>query len=198
VGAVQYLPAGTQLQVQSLIAASPAFAMPQYADLGLAEVWSRISGRLVNHELETPERIFISRRDHLVRVCLNVQEIEDFFLSRGFVIIYPEDHPFVDQVTLFAKASIVAGFGGSGMFNMMYGPSSKKIVIAASSYTANNEWLMASVGGDELHYFWGESEVAHPAKGWSWEAFQSNFRFDLEANSAALDAIIESPTPAVN
>ena len=35
---------------------------------------------------------------------------------------FPKDHSYLDQKMMFERARVIAGFGGSGMFNMMFAP----------------------------------------------------------------------------
>ena len=97
----------------------------------------------------------------------------------GFTVIYPEDLDFGTQVSLFQQAEVVAGFGGSGLFNTMFAPNRTVLILTGDSYTPNNEYLIKSVIGGDLHYFWADSQIKHPPRGWTWAAFQSNFVFDV-------------------
>ena len=51
-------------------------------------------------------------------------------------------------------------------------------LISGDSYNAENEHLIAAVNGNDLHYFWGRSEIPMPNR-FSLEAFRSVFSFDL-------------------
>ena len=68
------------------------------------------------------ERLFVSRRRHgdLNRLCRDADQVESVFADHGFDIVYPEDYSLPDQAALFRTARVVAGFGGSGMFNLMH------------------------------------------------------------------------------
>lgn len=182
---------GEPVQVERLYAATPGFAMPHYADKGLADVWAKIGDRLVRRGAESPDMIFSSRRPQNIRSCLNVDEVEEFFAGLGFSVIYPEDHSLPDQVTMFSRARLIAGFGGSNMFCTMFAPRTPKIIISGDSYTANNEQLISSVVGGDIHYVWGDSEVKHPSGGWTWPAFQSNFRLDLDRVEREVKHIVD-------
>ncbi len=176
---IEYVPAGTRVLVEHLYAATPGFAQPHYADQALAEVWERI-GTELSLPVETPPRIFVSRRKAGIRTCTNTVEVEEFFRSKDFAVVYPEDHSFPEQVTMFRNASAIAGFGGSGMFSAMFAPGVPKLIVAGDGYTANNEFLIAAVAGGDVHYFWGDSEEKHPEGGWTWDAFQANFHLRID------------------
>lgn len=187
---ITYIPPGEAVIVESLVAATPALAMPQYVDRSLGEVWGQIRSRLSDHSSHESERIFSSRRPKKTRTCLNASEVEQFFADLGFTVFYPEDHSFEEQVRMFAGARIVAGFGGSNMFNTMYAPGATKVVVSGTSYRANNEQLIASVVGGDIHYFWGRSEIEHPKGKWTKAAYLSNFTVDLGRYGSEIERIV--------
>ena len=176
---VTYIPPNEAVRVSSLYAATPAFVMPHYASPELGEVWATLARAMTRQQQETPRRLFVGRRVRNIRSCLNTDEVESFFTELGFTVIYPEDHEFAEQVTMFANAEVIAGFAGSGLFNMMFAPDKTVIVICADTYTATNEYLIASVIGGRLHYFLAEAEIKHTRGKWTKAGYQSNFRFDV-------------------
>jgi capsular polysaccharide biosynthesis protein len=178
-GRVEFIDPAEFVQVSVLYGATPEFSMPAFVDGGLGETWARISAANRVPGRSGPAKIFVSRKSGK-RACHNRAEVEDLFRDLGFVIVFPEEHSFEEQVTMFADADVLAGFAGSGMFGMMWGQPKTTILIGASSYTATNEYLIGSVLGSDLHYFWGPSDIAHPVRGWTWPAFQSNFTFDVD------------------
>ena len=121
--------------------------------------------------------------------------VEAFFSRLGFAIVYPEDLAFGDQIATFAGARVIAGFAGSGMFNMMFAPNATVLVLSGDSYTAINEYLIKSVVGGDIHYFWSPAVVRHPEGGWTWEAYRSNFVFDLDRfGTEILDVVTDATT----
>ncbi len=183
---VEYVRARTAVTVESLVAATPGFTMPGYAAPELAEVWREMGRRMAPAPVAPTPRLFVSRRPSTRRHCRSTTEVEEFFAAEGFAVVYPEDHPFTDQVAMFRSAEVVAGFAGSGMFTMMFSDVRRRILVTSSSYTANNEFLIASVQGGTLDLFWGPADVPRPEDAFSLEAFQSNYDFDVAANADAL------------
>lgn len=178
---IEYVRPGAGVQVEELYGCTPDWAMPRYCAAELAEVWQRIRSGCMNYDLtQTPERIFIARRPRDIRTCLNAEEVEEFFGRLGFTILYPEDMPFADQIATFANARVIAGFAGSGMFSSMFAPDATVLVLSGDSYTALNEYLIKSLVGGDIHYFWSPALLRHPAGRWTWEAFRSNFIFDID------------------
>jgi capsular polysaccharide biosynthesis protein len=176
--------------VETLYGPTPQLENPHYVDPELADVWARLGERLPAGRPSQLDKIFISRRPSTKRHCHQTPEIEAFFASAGFTVLFPEDHSYVDQKMIFARARVIAGLGGSGMFNMMFNPRATVVIISGSSYNAHNEHLIAAANGNELHYFWGRSEIPMPPDRHSRAAFESSFTFDVRRHRRALRKII--------
>ena len=193
---IEYIRPGAGVRVDELYGCTSDWSMPHYAAPELADVWERIGAGCTRQQLAgAPKLIFVSRRPRENRTCLNVEEVEAFFSRLGFTILYPEDLAFGDQIATFAGARVIAGFAGSGTFNMMFAPSATVLVLSGDSYTAINEYLIKSVVGGDIHYFWSPAVVRHPEGGWSWEAYRSNFVFDLDRfGTEIVDVVIDATT----
>lgn len=166
---------------------------PRYVHAEMTKLWAQLARHLVTTAPAEPfRRIFVSRPPALkVRPCTNTTEVEEFFGARGFTVVYPERHDLAEQASIFAGAEVVAGFAGSALVNVQFCRDLKSlIVLGHQAYTARNEYLMASLLGCELHYFWSRADVSHPTAGWSQEAFRSSWRFDLEQHQRDLDRIV--------
>jgi capsular polysaccharide biosynthesis protein len=183
------------VRLSSVVAATPMFhnAMPHYVHPDLPAVWRRISEGLAPTATPPNRRLFVSRRmDRKNRNCRNTPEVEEYFTAAGFEIVYPERHDLAEQARLFAEAEVVAGFGGSGMFNVLHCRGLKAmLVLTHEAYTARNELLFAAALEADLHYFWSRPDLEHPPGGWSEEAYYCDWEFDLRGNRAELDAVLE-------
>ena len=181
--------AGQPLRFDVLYAATPLMSQPQWIDPGMSEFWQELKERVVGPGVELQRPVFSTRAPRGERTCLNTSVVEELFESRGYEILLPETLPFAEQVRRFASAPAVAGFGGSNLFQMMFAPAGPRCVVAGDSYTAINEYMIAAVGGNPIHYSFHNSEIVHPENGWSWAAFLSNFTFDID-NDPMLNAAI--------
>lgn len=190
---VEYIRPAECLAVQTLYASTPEYVMPQYVAPDLAEIWDTIRVGCERPEGPLPDRLFVARRPRPIRTCRNAEEVEDMFSRLGFELFYPEDHDFGHQVAAFRHAKVIAGFGGSGMFSSMFAPGTTVITINGDTYTATNEEMIRAVVGGDIHYFWGDSEIKHPRDSWSWDAYQSNFTFDVDRFASELKEIVEQP-----
>jgi capsular polysaccharide biosynthesis protein len=168
-----------------LFGASPLWhnAPPFAAHPAITETWRRMReywlGRATGAEGAGP-RIFVTRRSGFRR-CRNVAAVEEVFRRRGFAIVQPELLTLEAQVSAFARARVVAGFAGSGMFNLTYATERLRAVLVVShtSYDARNEELYAAAHGVPLHYFWSPADTTHPEGGFDYRARQSHWAADL-------------------
>jgi len=182
--------------LESVVGATPMWhnQARQYVHPDIAGVWSRLAKEITVGGAERSKRIFISRTTQSrYRQCRNIRDVEEFFASHGFEIVYPEDHDLGEQAAIFAKAEVIAGFGGSGLFNVLFSQSlATLIVLSPETYTARNEHLFSSVIGCKVHYFWSTPDTSHPTDGWSVEAYRSEWEFDFARNGATLARLFKS------
>jgi capsular polysaccharide biosynthesis protein len=180
--------------LQTAYGATPMFhnATPHYVHPQIRAVWRRLREGLDRSGSPRFDRVFLSRRDTLGnRRCLNRAEVEQRFAAEGFEIVYPEDYPMRHQAGMLEHARVVAGFGGSAMFNTLFAEHLEKmIVLNQEGYTARNEHLIALALGVDIHYLWSVPQVQHPEGGWSQEAYKSNWMFDFRRLGTALDELL--------
>ncbi len=187
----------TPVRVDLLVGASQMLYNPRHARYvhpGLVEVWDDLRDALRTPASTLPERprkLFVSRGGDLNRSCRNADDVEKLFESNGFTIVRPEQFDIPGQVDLFAGADVVAGFGGSAMFNMIYCENpGKRIIIAPTGYGARNEYLISSLRGDDYYHFFCPPDISHPPGGWSRDAFFSSFEFDFASDGDALQRVL--------
>jgi capsular polysaccharide biosynthesis protein len=188
------------VQLRSVYSGTPMWhnSSPHSVHPGITEVWQRMRQNLVRDLAPTGGRIFVSRAPDIKnRPCTNTAEVEEYFAERSFAIVRPEHHPLSEQARLFSGAEVVAGFGGSGLFNVLFSTNpSKLIVLSHQGYTARNEYLFASLLGCELIYLWSTPEILHPRGDWTLEAFHSPWAFDFDLHHETLRQILEEGTGA--
>lgn len=112
---------------EELVVPERLFRLNHSVDPALAWVHRRIGSQFeagAEAGVETPERIYLSRRKlsfkQLTRVIANEVLVEQLFRQAGFTVIYPEELPFEDQVALYANARVVAGPSGSALHNSLF------------------------------------------------------------------------------
>lgn len=86
-------------------------------------------------------KIFISRERYNQRYLERINELksqqryykdekqlEDFFKSEGYEIVYAEDYGLIDQIKLFSEAKTIASVAGAGLFNLLWSNQDTKII----------------------------------------------------------------------
>lgn len=164
-----------------MLAATPALSLSQYVHSAALRVWKNASDALSDGSY-FGESIFVSRSAGLVRPCRNQSVVETWFARHGFEVVYPETLSIEAQVSMFRSAKRIAGFGGSGLLNVVFasGCSSDLLVINSKSYGTWTEYLIRKLNPGKVAYYWCDSEVDHPNGGWSLEAFESGFSVDMK------------------
>jgi capsular polysaccharide biosynthesis protein len=189
------------VRVERLVAATPMMSHPAYVHPRIEEVWSRTARALVAASAEeaTPRRLFCSRREQQGpgvfrgnrRACRNAEAVEALFVEHGFTVVHPEDFPLPVQARMFTDAEVVAGYAGSAMFNLVFCQRPTRVILVSSeSYTAKNEYLVASVLGHHLDVAWCEAETPMPAGRWDRDAFTSAFSFDFAREGRFLAEVL--------
>jgi capsular polysaccharide biosynthesis protein len=187
--------AGGVLQVETLLCATPMLVNPHYIHPDIAEVWRTAAAALLADApaRDYPERLFCSRRLRYKRACHNAEAVEDVFRRHGFTIVYPEDYPNAEQAAMFDHAHVVAGFAGSALFNLAFCTSAKRVImISSESYTARNEYMIASVLGHSIELIWCTPDLQQPVRGFSTKAFASGFTFDFERDGRYLEDLLRA------
>jgi capsular polysaccharide biosynthesis protein len=182
--------------LESVVSASPMWhnQVPHYVHPEMSTVWRRLAEGLIEATAPTYDRIFVSRTSRWKRrFCRNTADVERFFEAHGFTVIYPETLDLGVQAAIFANASIIAGFGGSGLFNIMYCRKLQTLILLShEAYTARNEHLFTSLSDVTVHYFWSAPDIPHPPDGWLQDAFYSGWEFDFTRNEESLRSLLMS------
>jgi len=180
--------------VELLVSSSPMFGMPEYVHAAIASTYAAIGSALADRApgVPGPRRLFCSRRPGK-RTCHNAAEVEALFADHGFTVVLPEDHPLPEQVRMVRDADVVAGFAGSGMFQIAFAGGPKHVVLVGSeSYTASNEYLMASVVGHRLDLVLCRPDVPKAKRRFDNASYQSDFTFDPDREGVFLRDVLSS------
>ena len=181
--------------VDTLVSSSPQFGMPAYVHPAIATTYAEVGTRLAaqaSTDVPPPRRLFCSRRPGK-RTCHNAAEVEALFAAHGFTVVHPEDHPLADQVRMVREADVVAGFAGSGMFQIAFAGGPKHVVLVSSeSYTASNEYLISSVVGHRLDLVLCRPDVPKTARRFDNRSYQSDFTYDDAREGVFLREVLSS------
>ena len=180
-------------RVERLVGTSPMFGMPAYVHPAIATTYAVVGSALADRasaDAPGPLRIFCTRRPGK-RTCHNAAEVEALFAEHGFTVVHPEDHPLPDQARLVRDAEVVAGFAGSGMFQIALAGGPKHVVLIGSeSYTASNEYLISSVVGHRLDLVLCRPDVPKTGRRFDNASYQSDFTFDHDREGVFLRAVL--------
>jgi capsular polysaccharide biosynthesis protein len=167
--------------VELLVASSPLFGMPAYVHPAIATTYAQVGTALAGRASggrTGPLRLFCSRRPGK-RTCHNAAQVEELFTQHGFSVVFPEDRPLPEQVRLVREADVVAGFAGSGMFQIAFAGGPKHVIVVGSeSYMARNEYLISSVVGHRLDLVLCRPDVARKTARFDNASYQSDFTYD--------------------
>jgi hypothetical protein len=180
------------VRVERLFTSSPMFTMPYYVHPAIEETWTRIGDHLDAQapDREYARRIFCSRRPGK-RGCRNQAEVEERFTRHGFEIVLPEDHPVPEQVRMFRRAEVIAGYSGSGMFSSAFtGGPRHLILVGHAGYTPTNEYMISSVLGHRLDLVVSRPDIPRPEKQMTRESYHSTFAFNPDDEGRFLDEVL--------
>jgi len=185
---------GRSVLVERLISGTPMWSQPHYVHPRIRETWQRVGDALAATAPsgnDWPRRIFVSRRTGK-RACVNGAQLEAEFQQAGFVVVFPEDYPLGHQVELFRQAEVIAGYGGSGMFQTLFVSEPKHVIqVASEAYGQRNEYLIAAVLGHRLDRVVCRAEPHSGGR-----IMDAPFRYDPGREGAFLREILAS-LPAI-
>lgn len=107
-----------------------------------------------------PEIIYLSREKNFSheRRYEGEAEVTSHLRRMGVRIVFPEEIPISEQITIFRPGNIVIGTLGSAFHTSIFGRNSHIICISRDDPT-NNFWLMDYFGKHTVNYFQVEYEA---------------------------------------
>lgn len=79
-------------------------------------------------DFEKKLKIYVSRKNSRRSLPLE-EELENYLASRGFQIMYAENHSVNDQIRIFSDATLIVGVHGAGLTNSVWSSKCKLIEI---------------------------------------------------------------------
>lgn len=161
-----------------------AVALPQdfaFTPPAIDYLRSRLAG-LEEKSVAGRRRLYIVRRNPAYRRLINDDEVERFFLSRGFESVCPDDMSLAEQIETFSRAEVIAGPTGAGFANMVFAPRDATVIILY--YAGVPHQYFSSLGssiGQRVVYVFGE-----PVEGSHGMAYQRDYSVPLPLLERAL------------
>lgn len=81
------------------------------------------------------DKIYLVRRNAAYRNVINVDEVEQFFKEKGFVLIHPEKMSMIEKLSVFRHAKWIAGPHSSAWTNAMFCHQANGLMITPTSWT---------------------------------------------------------------
>lgn len=103
-------------------------------------------------DADPDRRIFISRANASKRRMINEEGVANFLETLGFEHVALEEKSLLNQIELFAEASVVVGQHGAGLTNLLYVPSGASVVEVFSSPNATPPHYSSAVDLLDLDY----------------------------------------------
>lgn len=175
------------VRVRSLIVPSLGlqYSSPVFMHPVVDETFHEMRERVVYEDVKLPRKIFISRVPHPDnRTCVNTDEVEAIFAKHGFAIVFPERFSMREQANIFGNADVIAGFGGSGLYSLLYSQDIERLIILQSdAYSGRTEHLMALTRAKHIDYLWNRPLTAKADHKTDW-------RFDATNNGPTLHRLL--------
>jgi capsular polysaccharide biosynthesis protein len=121
---------------------------PEYASL-----LQKIGGQLACNKIQAVrhKKIYFARSllANCLRPLINEDAIIDVFREEGFTIAYPETMSIEEQVSIVSNSTIIAGFAGSALHNVVFSPFRKKMLILSCEKQVNSNFLLFQLARDD-------------------------------------------------
>jgi hypothetical protein len=127
----------------------------------MREVYERIRARHAG--AKSSGRLFLSRAPS--KRLGNPLAVEEVFASFGFRVIYPEQVPLAEQLSLYANCEVLASLSGGGMHNCLFARPGLMTIEVGDTRARRNPMLMQRMANElaqvEAHFIpFGEGTEA--------------------------------------
>jgi capsular polysaccharide biosynthesis protein len=90
-------------------------------------------------------RLYVSRADAKLRRITNESELLPTLDKQGFEAVVPGTLPLREQVALFMSAEAIAGAHGAGLANLLFAPSSARVLEILPSSMLREHYFLLSI-----------------------------------------------------
>ncbi|MEZ4516056.1 MAG: glycosyltransferase 61 family protein [Chloroflexota bacterium] len=154
---VAYVPGDEWVGVERFILPSYLTRQWDFAYLPSDHLQTTRRRILAGYELD-PEhagrrRLYISRAGAGVRHVVNEAEVIAELLPRGFEVVYLEELPFSEQVSLLHDAALVVAPHGAGLANLLFAGRIPVVELATAVSTPVYFFLALALGQDYRYVF---------------------------------------------
>lgn len=98
-------------------------------------------------------KIYLSRRlFHGSRRMINEIELEKYLIKKGFLIVYPEQIDFIEQISIYANCVTVIGCEGTALHNSLFCPKNTTIISIGAKNRRNQTQLQICKASNQQFY----------------------------------------------
>jgi capsular polysaccharide biosynthesis protein len=90
-------------------------------------------------------RLYVSRSDAKLRRITNESQLLPTLAKQGFEAVLPGTLPLREQVALFMGAEAIAGPHGAGLANLLFAPSSARVLEILPSSMLREHYFLLSI-----------------------------------------------------
>ena len=184
--AIQWVPESTIIKARALEMMSMKRYWQHYNPVVLSNLrdhFRQFTGKL---DIESPEKLFISRKKAVRRTFDNNEEIESTFRAKGFTVIHFEDYSFFEQVALMRNTNYLAGMHGAGLTNMIFMQNGGRVLEFHRSIGSSKDHH--SIVYKNMSVCMQHEYFIHFCEPTNEE--ESFFTVNLKVNKAALEALL--------
>ena len=144
------------VRCRCLLLATQSLGVEHYASPTSARMLATIRDRSAARDVGLPDRIYLSRASVGGRKLANEGSVERIFERFGFTVIRPETLRVEMQIALVSNARLIAGPGGSGMFNLAFqGRLRSAFLLVWEEFIQLSEMLLSAGRGCDIWYHVG-------------------------------------------
>ncbi len=159
---IEFLDCKIPYKISNLFYASPVSLHPATklpaAIAWVAEQAATFRGDAPQDRLRS-DRIFVTRRPPDSRILLNHEEIAEFLIRHGFIVVDVNGLSFSQQLDLFRDADVIVGCMGAAMTNTILCASPVTVVmLVPEGWVEPFYWDLAAVRGDRYAACYGEPD----------------------------------------
>jgi hypothetical protein len=122
----------------------------KFSPLGIRLLNSKTKKYVSNQKSDPFRKIFVARDKSVDQRIDSDSEIQKFFVSQGFEVVYPENfNSFFDQIDYFSQCKVIAGISGSALSNCIFMKPGGTVIELSSIFRPNgNEYPV------EIHHYY--------------------------------------------
>ena len=124
-----FVPNNDAVLCKTLFIPRPLVMLGQYFHTEAIKIFNKIAEFYSDSSQVFPQRLYLSRRRCPRRVLINEKACEEFFSSKGFLVVYLEEYSFIEQVRLLSNATHVAGSIGTALHNILFSLNPKALKV---------------------------------------------------------------------